>query len=426
MNPAFGGIFCILLSMGIVIYNFIIRSYNLLILLSSSFNSKAKRLVIGRGKTYGIIKKSLQKDDKILWFHCASLGEFEQGLPVMESIKSSYPQYKIFVSFFSPSGYEVQKNNALLDCVFYLPSDSRSNSEKLLNLLNPVAVFFIKYEFWHHYVKACWIRNIPVFSISTILRPDQAFFKLFGGFYRRILIMFSHFFVQNEETMELLKGIEIGNATISRDTRFDRVYTILKKESSLKIIEDFKGTDTLIVLGSTWVPDINLWVPLINQSKKMKFIIAPHHVDSYNIQYIENKIKLNTIRYSRAGNDQGENSVLIIDNIGILSTVYKYAEISYVGGAFNEGLHNILEPATYGKPIIIGKSKTNKKFHEVISLVEEGGAFEVSNSADLGKIMYNLLSDKVFYDHTCNISKEYVKKNLGSTKIIMEHIKSIL
>jgi len=387
---------------------------------------KARNLVTGRKRAFNTINENMQTDRKIVWFHCASLGEFEQGLPVMESIKSTYPEYLLYVSFFSPSGYEVQKNNSLVDCVFYLPADTRSNSEKLLRLLNPEAVFFIKYEFWYHYLNVCRKQNIPVFSISTILRPDQVFFRFYGGFYRKILTLIYHFFVQNEETLELLSKIGLTNATLSGDTRFDRVSTISMRQPSIKVIEDFKGKNSLIVLGSTWKQDIDLWIHYINNNRNLKFIIAPHNIREEDLKYIEENVTLSTLRYSLAENNFDSTSVLVIDNIGMLSSIYRCADITYVGGAFGEGLHNILEPATFGKPIIIGKAVTNKKYQEVSALIKEGGAFEVKNAGDLEILVNSFLSDKELYQRASKATKSYVQANLGSTDIIMKSLKSIL
>jgi 3-deoxy-D-manno-octulosonic-acid transferase len=412
--------------MGIIIYNIIIRSYNFLILLISIFNQKARNLVLGRKKAFKIISQHLQPNSKVIWFHCASLGEFEQGLPVMESIKTTFPDYLLYVSFFSPSGYEVQKSNTLADCIFYLPADTKLNSKKLMDFLNPEIVFFVKYEFWFHYLKTCYERNSPVISISNILRPDQVFFKSYGGFYLKILTLFHHFFVQNEETLELLARIGLTNATLSGDTRFDRVRAISKRHSGINEIEEFKGNTDLIVLGSTWKKDIDLWMHYINNNDRFKYIIAPHSIGEEDLRYIENKVKLNTIRFSSKEKNLDKMSVLLIDNIGMLSRIYRYADITYVGGAFGEGLHNILEPATFGKPIIIGKAVSNKKYQEVVDLMKEGGAFEVGNFRDLEKLMNDLSSDKELYKKAIEATKAYVDTNLGSTDIIMKKLKNIL
>jgi 3-deoxy-D-manno-octulosonic-acid transferase len=412
--------------MNLLLYNLIIRLYNLLVFLFSLFNRRARDLIAGRRRAFQTIREKSTGNKRVIWFHCASLGEFEQGLPVMESIKSGYPEYLLYLSFFSPSGYEVQKNNDLADCVFYLPSDTKSNSERLLKLLNPAVVFFIKYEFWYHYLKACTAQNIPAISISTILRPDQLFFKFYGGFYRKILTFFNHFFVQNKETLELLKRLGLTNATLSGDTRFDRVNTISNRQSHIQIIEDFKGRKDLIVLGSTWKQDIDLWISYINGNPHLKYIIAPHHIAEENLKYIERKVLKNTIRFSRAEKDFNDTTVLIIDNIGMLSAIYRYADIAYVGGAFGEGLHNILEPATYGKPIIIGRADSNKKYQEVTALIDKGGAFEVKNTHDLETIMNDLLSDKIFFQQAGASSRDFVQGNLGSTDKIMKEVKRIL
>jgi 3-deoxy-D-manno-octulosonic-acid transferase len=412
--------------MGLIIYNILNRIFNLLLLVYSNFNAKAKLLIAGRQGAFNSIEDKLIKEEKNLWFHCASLGEFEQALPLIEAIQEMYPQYQRFVSFFSPSGYEYQKDNPIADGIFYLPEDTESNAKSLLDVLNPTAVFFIKYEYWYHYLNACNQKDIPVFSVSTILRPDQVFFKFYGSFYRRMLSKFHFFFVQNEETLELLKSVGLENAIISGDTRFDRVNTILKKHTPLKFAEDFKGNSRLVVLGSTWSKDINLWIQYIKHHHDLKFVIAPHNISEEEITYIEEKIQVKTLRYSNIGNGLEDVQVLIIDNIGMLSSIYKYADITYVGGAFGEGLHNILEPATYGKPVIIGKGKLNKKYHEVQVLIKGGGAFEVSDPIMLKRVMDDLLMDEAFYTRACQASRSYVNENLGSTTAILENLKTIL
>ena len=397
-----------------------------MILVYSNFNSKAKLLVTGRQIAFNSIADKLQKGKKSLWFHCASLGEFEQALPLIEAIKLTYPQYQLFVSFFSPSGFEYQKENPVVDGVFYLPADTKSNAKSLIDLLNPSAVFFIKYEYWYHYLNMCNEKDIPVISVSTILRPDQVFFKFYGSFYREMLRKFYFFFVQNQETLELLKSVGLENAIISGDTRFDRVNSILNKNTPVKFIDNFKGSDELIVLGSTWRNDIDLWMDYINFSQNLKFIIAPHNISMEEIAYVEEKIKSTTLRYSNISNGVDDVNVLIIDNIGMLSSIYKYADITYVGGAFGEGLHNILEPATYSKPVIIGKGKLNKKYQEVQALLNAGGAFEIADSASLERVMKKLLTDEDFYSKASQACRSYVERNLGSADIILNHLKAIL
>jgi len=412
--------------MGIIIYNILIRIFNLIILVYSKFNTRAKLLVNGRNRTFKTLEQKRIKEKKCLWFHCASLGEFEQALPLIEKINEAYADYQLFVSFFSPSGFEYQKDNPLTDGVFYLPADTNSNARLLVELLNPTAVFFIKYEFWFHYLNACKEKDIPLFSVSTILRPDQVFFKFYGSFYRQMLRKFNYFFVQNRETRDLLKSIGIENAIITGDTRFDRVEAILKKQTSIIPLEKFAGDSRLIVLGSTWTKDIDLWMHFINQDHNLKFIIAPHNISEEEISYIEKRIDLRVIRYSNIHDEQKMAPVLIVDNVGMLSTIYKYAHITYVGGAFGEGLHNILEPATYGKPVIVGKSKLNKKYQEVQTLINRGGAFEVANPEELEDLMNNLLRNEAFYSESCQASRTYVVENLGSTDTILENVKTYL
>jgi 3-deoxy-D-manno-octulosonic-acid transferase len=412
--------------MGAFLYNVLIRLYDLIIILASTVQPKARRLIEGRRETFKIIEQGRRKNGRTMWFHCASLGEYEQGLPVMESLKSAFPDLRLFVSFFSPSGYEIHRDSKLADCVFYLPADTRRNAERLLNLIEPYAVFFVKYEFWYHYLKVCYRRGIPVFSISIILRPEQVFFKFYGGFYRNLLHMFRHFFAQNEETRQLLGKIGLKNVTLSGDTRFDRVFEIAQKYAHNPDIEAFKKEDDLIVLGSTWKADIDLWIQYINSQPELKFIIAPHNIGEKDIRYIERKIERKTLRYSRSDHGMAGVEVLIIDNIGMLSTLYGYAKVSYVGGAFGEGLHNILEPAVYGKPILIGRARTNRKYQEAVSLLKEGGAYEISNAAELDERMKHLLFKPDFYIKACQASSKFVQQNLGSTKAIMTELKPLL
>lgn len=364
----------------------------------------------------------------VIWIHCASLGEFEQGRPVIESIRKEYPRYHIVLSFFSPSGYEIRKNYDKADLVIYLPADTRSNGEKLIGHIQPKLAVFIKYEFWYHYIKACYDRNIPVISVSTILRPQQVFFKPYGKFYRKILSMFRYFYVQNEHTLDLLKSIGITRVMVSGDTRFDRVFDIFRHSRSLPLVEGFCGPNKIIVLGSTWKPDIDLWKEYINSTPvDISFIIAPHHIEETELQYIERQIQISSIRYSRlAENSREKHQLLIMDNIGMLSSLYQFAFIAYVGGSMSEGLHNILEPATYGVPILIGKDKSNVKYQEAIDLIKQGGAFEMDEKEKIPLMINRFMKDRTYYEETCRLTKKYIDINRGATGKIMNSLKPLL
>jgi len=412
--------------MGLVVYNVLIRLFNLVIILYSRFNDKARLLVSGRRRAFQEIRECINKADQRLWFHCASLGEYEQALPLLEEVKTTFPNYTILVSFFSPSGYEYRKNSPVHDCVFYLPADTASNARELVDLIDPAAVFFIKYEFWYHYLNTCKKNGIPVFSISTILRPEQVFFRSYGAFYRKMLRMFDYFFVQNQETLSLLNSIGIQNAEISGDTRFDRVQAILQRKDKFPLIEAFKADSRMMVLGSTWEKDIALWANYINQNDQLKYIIAPHDITEQNIETIRSAIRLVVERYSRYAPGSEKTQVLIIDNIGMLSALYYYADITYVGGAFGEGVHNILEPATFGKPVIIGKSLSNKKYQEVVDLLESGGAFAVDHRDEVDRIMGDLLNNETLYSQACQASRSYIDSNVGATRVIMDHLRKAL
>lgn len=411
-----------------ILYNLIIRSYNLILRIFSFFDRKARLIVSGRKSTFRIIKKLRQPEDRILWFHCASLGEFEQGRPVMEALKKDSRSFKIFVSFFSSSGHEVKKTDPLLDGVFYLPADTASNARKLVSILEPEIAIFIKYEFWYHFFAACNRKNIPVISISTILRKDQLFFRPYGIFYRNVLKKVDVFFVQNEETKELLEGIGIRQVSISGDTRFDRVYRISTEHVPVPVIEEFMNGKRLIVLGSTWEPDIDLWKGFINENRgNYKFLIAPHHVEESDIRYIEDQIFLKSVRFSKIKevSDAGLE-LIIMDRIGLLSSLYYYGFVNYVGGSMSEGLHNLLEPAVYGAPVLLGRDESNEKFQEAVDLVAMGGAFEISDPDELDLVMRRLSGDEHIYWDAGEKAKKYVESNLGATSRIVSAIDEML
>jgi 3-deoxy-D-manno-octulosonic-acid transferase len=411
-----------------ILYNLIIRSYNLLLKIFSLFNRKARLIVRGRKSAFRTIQEARHPDDRIIWFHCASLGEFEQGRPVMEALKKGSNSLKIFVSFFSSSGYEIKKTDPMLDGVFYLPADTRSNARKLVSMLEPEIAIFIKYEFWYHFFKACKRKNIPVISISTILRPDQLFFRPYGMFYRNVLKKVDVFFVQNEETRDLLQGIGIRQVSITGDTRFDRVFRIRSEHVPIPVIEDFLNGKRLVILGSTWEPDIDLWKGFINENQKnYKFLIAPHHVEEADIRYIEDQIFLKSIRYSKIKEVPAASIELIImDRIGLLSSLYYYGYVNYVGGSLSEGLHNLLEPAVYGAPVLLGRAESNEKYQEAVDLVAMGGAYEISDPDELDLVMRRLSGDEHVYWDAGEKAKKYVESNLGATSRIVSAIETML
>ncbi|WP_395053314.1 3-deoxy-D-manno-octulosonic acid transferase, partial [Flavobacterium sp.] len=369
--------------------------YNLILLLASQivkllalFSSKMKLFVNGRKDVFTILKSKITSSDKTIWFHAASLGEYEQGLPVIEKIKIQYPNHKIIITFFSPSGYEVRKNNTVANVTVYLPLDTKSNVKKFLKIVHPEIVFFIKYEFWPNYLNELKNLNIKTYLISGIFRENQAFFKWYGGFYRNALKTFDYFFVQNESSKKLLQSINFNNVKISGDTRFDRVISILERDNSLDFIEQFKDNKTTIVIGSSWPKDENLLIYYINNSSNnLKFIIAPHNIKSEQIANLKSQITKKTILFSDVVESLHATilpnaNVFIIDTIGILTKIYSYADIAYVGGGFgNPGVHNILEPATFGVPIVIGPNYSH--FAEATALVHQEGCISITNQNEL-------------------------------------------
>ena len=404
--------------------------YNLLLLFTSQivkllalFSPKIKLFVEGRKTVFQTLENKISSSDKTIWFHAASLGEFEQGLPVMEKIKKEFPNHKIVVTFFSPSGYEVRKNNSIADVTVYLPLDTKSNAQKFLKLVHPDLVFFIKYEYWPNYLNELKKSNIKTYLISGIFRKNQAFFKWYGGFYRNALKSFDYFFVQNESSKLLLQKLGFNNVKISGDTRFDRVVSILERDNSLDFIKLFKNNTITIVIGSSWPKDESLLVNYINQTnEKVKFIIAPHNIKAEQIQELRNSITKKTVLFSEKENTNLSNyDVLIVDTIGILTKIYSYAEIAYVGGGFgNPGIHNILEPATFGIPIIVGPNFTN--FAEAVALVHQEGCVWVANQNELNDAFSNLISNEDIRHEKGQICSTFVQMNKGATHVIMKHI----
>jgi len=387
------------------------------------FSPKMKLFVDGRKTVFQTLESRISSTDKTIWFHAASLGEFEQGLPVMEKIKKEFPNHKIVVTFFSPSGYEVRKNNSIADVTVYLPLDTKSNTQKFIKLVHPDLVFFIKYEYWPNYLNELKKLNIKTYLISGIFRKNQAFFKWYGGFYRNALKSFDYFFVQNESSKLLLHKLGYKNVKISGDTRFDRVVSILERDNSLDFIKQFKNNTITIVIGSSWPKDEILLVNHINQTNvKVKFIIAPHNIKVEQIQELKNSITKKTILFSEKENtDLSNYDVLIVDTIGILTKIYSYADIAYVGGGFgNPGVHNILEPATFGIPIIVGPNYSH--FAEAVALVHQEGCISIANQNELNDALSNLISNEDIRLEKGHICSTFVQMNKGATSVILKYI----
>ena len=405
------------------IYNIIVSIAGLLLQIIAFFVPKIKLFVEGRKDVFPTLISKIKPNDKTIWFHAASMGEYEQGLPVIERIKERYPTHKIIVSFFSPSGYEVRKNNPIADATVYLPLDTQKNAAKFIDLVHPEMVFFIKYEFWPNYLNELKKRNTPTYLISGIFREKQAFFKWYGGFYRKALDTFTYFFVQNENSLQLLHQLGKEKAIISGDTRFDRVASILERDNTLDFIAEFKNNKTTIVAGSTWAKDEELLLNYINSNTAdTKFIIAPHNIKPDQIQQIKNSCTKKVILFSEKENKNlADYDVFIIDTVGILTKIYSYADIAYVGGGFgNPGIHNILEPATFGIPIVIGPNYSH--FAEAIELVRLGGCISVDNNDSLEVILNELIGDIEIQKSRGAISASFVQKNKGAVAKIMSAV----
>jgi len=404
--------------------------YDVLLVLASQlvkilalFSPKIKLFVNGRKSVFETLSSKIKLQDQTIWFHAASLGEYEQGLPVMERIKKEFPHHKIVLTFFSPSGYEVRKNNSVADVTVYLPLDTKSNAQEFLKLVHPDLVFFIKYEYWPNYLNELKKQDVKTYLISGIFREKQAFFQWYGGFYRNALKTFEYFFVQNESSKKLLQSLGYQNVKISGDTRFDRVVSILDRDNTLAFIEQFKNNTTTIVIGSSWPKDENLLVNFINQAdSNVKFIIAPHNIKAEQISNLQSQITKSSVLLSEMGNRNLTHfQVFIIDTIGILTKIYSYADIAYVGGGFgNPGVHNILEPATFGIPIIVGPNYSH--FAEATALVNMEGCIPIKNQEELNDTLNHLISNEDIRHEKGHICDTFVQMNIGATDVILRHI----
>ena len=431
--------------MSALLYNLSIYFYQFIIWMVSPFNHKAKLWIKGRRefgleisdfeftKTTILQSKIENLKLKIAWFHCASLGEFEQGRPVIEKFGETFPTYKIVLTFFSPSGYEVRKDYAGADFICYLPSDTPSNAREFIEKINPSVVFFVKYEFWYNYLRILHEKQIPVISFSAIFRPNQIFFKGYGGFYRNILTYFDHIFVQNQSSLDLLQNIGIQKVTIGGDTRFDRVKQIAKARKSLPIIEQFKDGKPLLIIGSCWQEDFAVIVPFLNNfAKDLKVIIAPHEIHEVEIESWRKQLKGSSVKYSEISTDTFITTtkslipnVLLIDNIGMLSSLYQYADFAWIGGSYGKGLHNILEAATFGLPIFFG-DRNYHKFQEATDLEQLTGAKAINNSDEFALEFQKLYSDIELRNQKSTIIRKYVEDNLGGTDKVIKYAVEVL
>jgi len=404
-----------------ILYNLGILIFSSLAQIASLFNSRASLWVKGRKNWAEKIADKIKPGDRVIWMHCASLGEFEQGRPVIEAIKREIPAFKIVLTFFSPSGYEIRKNYNNADCISYLPADTPGNAEKFLNLVNPEFVIFVKYEFWNNYISALYRNKIPLYLISGIFRPGQHFFKWWGSFFRCMLRKFKKIFVQDQRSYNLLTGIGIGNVSLAGDTRFDRVIQIAGTARDIPQLEQFRGSEKLFLAGSSWKLDEEVIAEYINTFPlKMKWVFAPHEIDNANIERLEKLIKVKCVRFSKYSEISDDARVLIIDNIGMLSSAYKYAYIAAIGGGFGKGIHNILEPACWGIPVVFGPRYEN--FKEAVDLLSIGSAKSFLTFDDFKRILDLWLSDEKIYTISAETASKYVKENAGATKIIIKEI----
>ena len=405
-----------------MIYNLIIYVYLLGVVIYSLFNEKVRKMWRGERAAFKVLKEKVDPNAKYVWFHAASLGEFEQGRPLMERLRQDHPEYKILLTFFSPSGYEVRKNYQGADIICYLPLDTPVSALRFLRLIRPVMAFFIKYEFWYNYLHILKHRHVPVYSVSSIFRPDQVFFKWYGRQYGRVLNCFTHFFVQNEQSKDLLAKIGITNVTIVGDTRFDRVLQIKEAAKQLPIVESFAHDAKVFVAGSSWQPDEEIFIKYYNAHPDWKLIIAPHVIDEDHLKQIETLLEgRKVVRYTAAekGASVTEADVLIIDCFGLLSSIYHYGNVAYVGGGFGVGIHNLLEAAVWDVPVFFGPN--NERFQEAQAL-KQGGGFEITNYEDFEQRMNRLMTDEAYLKVQGHLAGLYVKEKAGATKDVLSSV----
>ena len=406
-------------------YNLAIYLYLLGVAVYSRFNEKVRKMWRGERDAFRILREQVDPNARYVWFHAASLGEFEQGRPLMEQMKREHPDIKILLTFFSPSGYEVRKNYEGADIICYLPLDTITNARRFLRTVRPEMAFFIKYEFWYNYLHILKHRNVPVYSVSSIFRDGQVFFRWYGRQYGKVLKCFTHFYVQNEKSKELLNKIGLTNVTITGDTRFDRVLQIKEQAKQLPVIEQFTKGQKVFIAGSSWQPDEDIFIKYFNEHRDWKLVIAPHVIGEDHLQQIEKLLEgRKVVRYtdvSENSKDLEDAEVLIINCFGLLSSIYNYAGVTYVGGGFGVGIHNTLEAAVWDVPVIFGPN--NEKFHEAQGLKACEGGFEITNYEDFERLMNRFESDADYLKHAGQQAGDYVKQLSGATKRILSDVK---
>lgn len=398
-----------------ILYNLSILLYHFFIHLAAPLHSKAKLWLNGRQHLFKKLKEKISNEEKIIWLHCASLGEFEQGRPLIEQLKKEKPKHKILLTFYSPSGYEIRKNYPLADYVFYMPLDTAAHARQFLDIVQPDVVYFIKYEFWYHFLSELKKRGIPTLLVAAVFREQQVFFKWYGGFFRKMLESFSHIFVQDNASLDLLKSIEIEHVSVAGDTRIDRVMSIAKEAKDFPLIAKFSANAPVLVAGSTWPKDEAILADFINKNHEndWKYIFAPHEIKDNKITHLESLLQVATLRYSKANTTNIINAkVLIIDNIGMLSALYQYGKVAYIGGGFGAGIHNTLEPIAFGLPVIFGLKY--QKFIEAQWLVQHRGAFVVQHQDDF-QTVFRQLSQEAFYKEASATARRYILQNQGAT-----------
>lgn len=405
-----------------ILYMVALWLYSGALVIASPFNKKARLLLCGRRETWRKLRRYIN-DEKCVWIHAASLGEFEQGRPIIEALKAKYPDKKIVLTFYSPSGYEVRKNYQLCDLICYLPADGLIGSRKFIEAVNPEAAIFIKYEFWHFYLKELKRHGVPTYGVSMIFRPQQIFFKNHGQWFRNMLKCFTHIYVQDEASKKLLDDIDVQNSTIAGDTRFDRVAAIAASANDIELaaafVKNYKGT--VIVAGSTWEPDEELLLKYINdQDNDIKLIIAPHEIDESRVKGLCSKLKVDYFKYTNPPRDPENYKVMVVNTMGMLSAIYRYGQIAYIGGGFGVGIHNTLEAATYGMPVVFGPKY--KKFKEACDLIQCGAGYTINNEKELRDVLDTLRTDIQRMAKAQEAASRYVKSMCGATDLIMKNL----